>query len=683
MRVKARPSEWSTKRFPGSAKIEWLVFALVLSMFRCLGFLPRVALAFVIATLGATSAVAAEADVRRIWQLLDYVAVDYAGAVKDGAVISEAEYAEMREFSKTSQERLAALEPHAERASLVGEAQALSAAIEAKMSPSEVAALAKALANHLLVVYPVPSSPKEPPKLAAAASLYQAQCASCHGATGKGDGPVAAGLEPPPVAFTDKERARERSPFALYQVISQGLEGTAMASYESLPEADRWALAFYLGQFAHSSEDAGAGEEVWSENTAVRAHLTGLDVFSRTTQADLAKAVGDKPAELTMAYLQMHPEAVVQSRSLSFEVARQKLTQSLQAARSGDVAGANDLALSSYLDGVEPIEPTLATRDKDLLIRIETAMGKYRSLIAAKAPVSELQAQADLIGTLFKEGDTLLSSTGDATAAFLGSFTILVREGLEALLVVVAMVAFLRKAERPDMLRYVHSGWAGALALGGVTWAVATYLVSISGANREVTEGLSSLFAAVVLLSVGMWMHQKSMAGAWQKYIHDKLSAALSRKSAWFMFGLSFIAVYREVFETILFYAALWEQGNHQALMAGFGAGVLVLLVVALALLKFSARLPIGKFFSWSSALVALLAIVLTGKGVSALQEAGWLNASIVNFPRIELLGVYPSAQSLGAQFAMAVLVMAGFWLNARTARLSASRPGIPPRHQV
>ena len=640
-------------------------------MFRCLGFLPRVALAFVIATLGATTAVAAEADVRRIWQLLDYVAVDYAGAVKDGAVISEAEYTEMREFSKTSQERLAALEPHAERATLVAEAQALSAAIEAKKSPNEVATLAKALADHLLVVYPVPSSPKEPPKLAAAASLYQAQCASCHGATGKGDGPAGAKLEPPPVAFTDKERASERSAFALYQVISQGLEGTAMASYESLPEADRWALAFYLGQFAHSSEDAAAGAKVWAENAAVRAHLTGLDVLSRTTQADLAKAVGDKPAELTMAYLQMHPEAVVQSRSLSFDVARQKLTQSLQAARSGDVAGANDLALSSYLDGVEPIEPTLATRDKDLLIRIETAMGKYRSLIAAKAPVSELQAQADLIGTLFKEGDTLLSSTGNATAAFLGSFTILVREGLEALLVVVAMVAFLRKAERPDMLRYVHSGWAGALALGGVTWAVATYLVSISGANREVTEGLTSLFAAVVLLSVGMWMHQKSMAGAWQKYIHDKLSAALSRKSAWFMFGLSFIAVYREVFETILFYAALWEQGNHQALMAGFGAGVLVLVVVAVALLKFSARLPIGKFFSWSSALVAVLAVVLTGKGVSALQEAGWLNASFVSFPRIELLGVYPSAQSLGAQFAMAVLVMAGFWLNARTARLA------------
>ncbi len=246
------------------------------------------------------------------------------------------------------------------------------------------------------------------------------------------------------------------------------------------------------------------------------------------------------------------------------------------------------------------------------------------------------------------------------------------REGLEALLVVVAMLAFLRKAERGDMLRYVHAGWVGALAMGAVTWAIATYFVSISGASREVTEGLSSLFAAVVLLSVGMWMHQKSMAGAWQKYLHDKLSAALSRKSAWFMFGLSFIAVYREVFETILFYAALWEQGNHDAVLGGLVSGAVVLVIIAMALLRFSARLPIGKFFTWSSALVALLAVVLTGKGIAALQEAGWLDAWAFNGPRIDLLGIYPSLQGVGAQLLMAALVLCGFWWNARVARVKA-----------
>lgn len=617
----------------------------------------------------AVAAHAGEADVRRIWQLLDYLAVDYPGAVKDGAVVSASEFEEMREFAKTSQTKLAALEPHPEQAALVTEARALAAAIEAKKSPAEVATLAKSLANHLLAAYPVPSSPATAPQVAQVAAVYQAQCAACHGATGNGDGPAGLKLDPRPVAFTDKERARERSAFALYQTITQGIEGTAMPGFATISESDRWALAFFIGQFAHDDGEVNAGQKVWNESAAVRAQLTSLDSLSRTTQADLAMQVGEAPAAATMAYLHSHPEAVVQNRALSFDVARQKLAQSVQAYEKGEGSRATDLALSAYLDGVEPIEPTLATRDSALLGRIETAMGRYRSLLASKASLPELRAQVNDIDNLFKEADALLGSSADATAAFLGSLTILVREGLEALLVVVAMIAFLRKAERGDMLRYVHAGWVGALTMGVVTWAVATYFVGISGASREVTEGLSSLFAAVVLLSVGMWMHQKSMAGMWQQYIHAKLSAALSRKSAWFMFGLSFIAVYREVFETILFYVALWEQGNHRAVVGGLATGAAVLVLIAFALLRFSARLPIGKFFSWSAGLVAVLAVVLTGKGIAALQEAGWLSAHALNTPRIDLLGIYPSTQTLVAQILMVLLVAVGFAWNGRQSK--------------
>jgi high-affinity iron transporter len=640
------------------------------------GLKKLIALGFTCALLFGLSAGAhaAEADVRRVWQMLDYLAVDYGGAVKDGAVASASEYEEMREFSKASRTRLADLEPHAERAALMSEADRLVAAVDAKEDPTQVAQLAKSLANHLLAVYPVSSSPATPPNMALAGKLYQAQCASCHGASGNGDGPIGLHLQPRPVAFTDKERARERSSFALFQVITQGLDGTPMASFATLPEADRWALAFYVGNFAHTAEAVKQGETVWNSNAAVRAQLTSLDALSRTTQADLAKQVGEEPAALSMAYLHAHPEAVVQNRALSFDVAREKLAQSAQAYELRDFARATDLALSAYLDGVEPIEPTLATRDSKLMGRIETAMGTYRTMVANKVPTADLQAQASEVEAMFKEADSLLSSSADSTSAFLGSFTILLREGLEALLVVVAMIAFLRKAERVDMLRYVHLGWAVALALGVVTWGVATFLVAVSGASREVTEGLSSLFAAAVLLSVGMWMHQKSMAGMWQKYIHDKLSAALDRKSAVFIFGLAFVAVYREVFETILFYAALWEQGSHNAVLGGLVAALLALVAIALALLKFSARLPIGTFFSWSSILVAILAVVLTGKGISALQEAGWINAHALNTPRIDILGIYPSTQVLGAQLLVAAVVVCGFVMNARTARRKVAR---------
>jgi high-affinity iron transporter len=248
----------------------------------------------------------------------------------------------------------------------------------------------------------------------------------------------------------------------------------------------------------------------------------------------------------------------------------------------------------------------------------------------------------------------------------------LLREGLEALLVVVAMVAFLKKADRKDVLPYVHAGWVAALAGGGVTWAVATYLVDLSGASREMTEGFSAIFAAVVLLGVGIWMHQKSMAGRWQAYVKQKLSSALNRRSAMMLFVLSFVTVYREVFETVLFYAALWTGGNGGYMLAGLACGVVVLAGIAWVLLRSSARLPISQFFAASSALVALLAFVLIGKGVAALQKVGVFDITPVAMPQIDLLGIYPSLQTLVAQLVILVIIAASVAFNMRS-----QKPGV------
>lgn len=293
----------------------------------------------------------------------------------------------------------------------------------------------------------------------------------------------------------------------------------------------------------------------------------------------------------------------------------------------------------------------------------------YRSAIA-NGTQAQAEAAAQKLDYLFAEVEKELGGESAAPlTTFLGSLTILLREGLEALLIVVGMVAFLKKANRTDVLRYVHGGWIVALAAGGLTWAVATYFVNISGASREVTEGLSSLFAALVLLSVGLWMHQKSAAGRWQAYLKEKLFSGMSKRSAWALFGLSFIAVYREVFETVLFYSALSADGNGNALLGGFGLGMGLLAILAWVMLRTSARMPIGKFFSISSILVAVLAVVLAGKGVAGLQEAGWLGASPIMAPRIELLGMYPSAETVVAQLIVLLIAISGFTINAYRAR--------------
>lgn len=218
-------------------------------------------------------------------------------------------------------------------------------------------------------------------------------------------------------------------------------------------------------------------------------------------------------------------------------------------------------------------------------------------------------------------------------------------------------------------MAYVHGGWIGALIAGVVTWAVATWVIGISGASRELTEGFGSVFAAVVLLTVGIWMHGKGQADQWQRYIRETMAKALSGRSAWFLFGLAFVVVYREVFETILFYAALTAQGNGAAILAGALTACAVLAAIAWVLLRYSGKLPIGQFFTYSSWLMAALTVVLAGKGVAALQEAGIIDLapwSVV--PRVELLGLFPTVQTVAAQAVMVLAIVVGFNWNRRKA---------------
>jgi high-affinity iron transporter len=636
----------------------------------------RLALLWLCLLAFATPAAAQQADVQTSWRLLDYLAVDYPGAVRDGRVVSASEYKEMSEFAGSVRERLGALPQKAEKAGLVAGADALQAAIARKAPPDEVAALAHGLAAQLIAAYPVPLAPKSIPDAARGDLLFAQNCAACHGAAGDGKGPMAAKLNPPPIAFADRERARQRSLFALYQVIDQGLEGTAMQSFGALPDADKWALAFRVGRFAYPPALAEEGRKLWQSDSALRSLVPDSAALTGLTESSLAQRIGPSKAAAVVAYLRNDPGAVGRQGGSPLTVARAKLRQSLAAYEAGDREAAKALALAAYLDGFEPVEPMLAARDAGLLARVETKMGELRGAIAQGKDVPEVRERVAAIEGLMDESERALApEQGSAASTFLGAFTILVREGLEALLIVVAMLAFLRKADRAEMVRPVHWGWVLALLAGLATWWAATNLIAISGASRELTEGFGSVLAAVILLFVGIWMHGKAQADEWQRYIHDKVGHALSRKSAWFLFLLAFIAVYREVFETILFFAALSAEGRIGALAAGAAAGLGTLALIALMMLRFSRRLPIAKFFSYSSLLIAVLAVVLAGKGVAALQEAGMLGVMPVSWaPRISLLGLYPTVQGLVAQAATLAVLIAGFGRNRRPAnRLAAA----------
>ena len=614
--------------------------------------------------------------VQTTWRLLDYVAVDYPGAVQDGRIVSQLEFDEMREFSASIVERVAALPERPQRPALVRGAAQLQQAIARKAAPADVERLARALGSNLLAAYPVPLAPSAAPDLQRGQALYAANCAACHALDGSARTPASEAMDPPPIDFIDRARARERSLFALYQVISQGLEGTAMQSFAHLPEGDRWALAFRAGQFAYPPRLAEQGERLWRSDPSVRALVPDLRTLVSLTPSALARQIGEERSAAAMAYLRANPSVLVQAEgSGSLTRARDLLSRSAAAYARGERQRAAELALASYLDGFEPVEAVLGARDGGLVAEVEREMGGLRAAIGRGAPAQDVSERAERLQALFTRADAALApEASSAVSTFLGAFAILLREGLEALLIVVAMITFLVRAERRDLLRYVHSGWIGALAAGIATWWAATHIVIISGADRELTEGFGSLLAAAILLFVGVWMHGKAQAGAWQAYVREKLDRALSHGSAWLLFGLSFIAVYREVFETIIFYAALGSQGEGAALVGGTLAGASLLAVIAWAMLRFGRKLPIAKFFQYSAALIAVLAVVLAGKGVAALQEAGMIGVTpLAGFPRSVILGLYPTIETLGAQAAMALLLAAGFYRSRRTAAAAAA----------
>lgn len=608
---------------------------------------------------------------KQLWQMLDYLAVDYGKAVKDGKVANPGEYAEMQEFAHTAERQLAALPATPTQPDLLKGVAALRTAIEAKMAPATVSDQARTLAAGVLAAYPVPVAPLKLPDLRQGAALYQSQCMSCHGASGHADGPLAAKLTPPPIAFADHDRAQQRSVFALQQIITRGVDGTSMPSFAQLSDDERWSIAYFASTLSYQDAERQAGAKLWASRPDLHTAVPTLAALGQTSEAALAKAIGVEAARPVTAYLRSAPEVLSASNVDTLPIAKNKLKESMAALDKGDTAAASRLALSAYLDGFEPVEPALAAKNPALFEEIEKTMGLYRAAVSGRDMPQARELEQRLQARL-TQAQGALGEASDPLSTFIGALTILLREGIEALLVVVAMIAFLKKAGRADVLPYVHAGWIAALAGGGVTWAVATYLVDISGASREMTEGFSAVFAAVVLLGVGIWMHQKSLAGRWQAYVKQKLSSALNKRSAMMLFLLSFVTVYREVFETVLFYAALWTGGNGIYLLAGLGLGMLILSAIAFLLLRSTARLPISQFFAFSSALVAILAVVLMGKGAAALQKVGLLKMTPLTLPRIDVLGFYPSVQTITAQLVILLIIVASVAYNLRSQKKTA-----------
>ncbi|WP_444993853.1 cytochrome c/FTR1 family iron permease [Aliikangiella sp. IMCC44359] len=588
---------------------------------------------------------------RQLLQLVEYIGVDYPEAVANGEIINADEFLEMQQFSNLllnqNQQLL-----NEETSNFNQLANSLEKAINAKRPTQEVRQLTTQLITILLKLSPELSLPSQLLSPAETTHLFQRQCASCHGLTGQGDGIVATQFAPVPTDFTDHERAVNRSLMGMYDAISQGIEGTAMSSFGQLNEQQRWSLTFFVGGLAFKSE----------EQEKVSHQELSLKSFVSQTPNNLASQFPNKRVK-HIGWLRSNPQVFFDNSNSPIDIARQRLNEALIAHQNNELELAKSLTIAAYLDGFEMIENTLDARDTDLRRAIEADMLKLRQAVTDSK--NSLAFSTKLQNTLNKldQAERLLSADALSNSTlFSASLVILIREGLEALLVVLALLTVLIRTDRNDAIRFVHLGWLTALLAGGATWWLAQYVVNISGANREIMEGFAALLAAIVLFYVGFWMHSKTQAEQWQAYINQHVKHHLSQGTLWGIASLTFIAVYREVFETVLFYQSLLAQSHPEQYVSiggGFLFGAALLLGIAWVMVRFSVKMPLGQFFSFTTYLMLALSFVLMGKAVAALQEAAFIMHSPLPIDiTFEWLGIHSTWEGILAQSLILILSM-------------------------
>lgn len=608
---------------------------------------------------------AMEADDRAqtIVHMLDYVGVDYPESVRDGQVIHAEEYAEQREFAAQALILLGQLPAVPEQDTLMQEARELVTRIEAKASGREISALAGRLLTAVIEAWQLSVAPRQPPDLQQGGKLFAQQCAGCHGTQGRGDGPLAKGMEPAPRNFHEDTRMRQRSLYGLYNTITLGVTGTAMRAFREFSEADRWALAFFSASLRASPELVSKGESFWRQGEGRTAFHS---MRTLVTQTPDQQASAGSTIDAVRAYLTRQPHVLQTATHEPLAFSRTKIDEAAKVYAQGNRIEARRLAIAAYLEGFELIESALNNVDASLRAETEREMMALRTAIDEGRSSEAVAAQTTHVKTLLdRAADALAGGSLSPNTAFVSSLVILLREGLESILIVSTIVAFVVKTGRRDALPYIHFGWIGALALGAVTWALARYMLSISGANRELTEGITALLAAVMLLYVGWWLHSRSNAQAWNRYVREQLNTALARRTLWAMAGISFLVVYREMFEVILFYETLWSQAGavgHESVLWGIAAATVLLVLIGGMILRYSVRLPIGPFFAVASILLALMAVIFVGNGIAALQEAGVLDVTRIRFVSLPFLGIHPTVQTLVPQVLTLALIAFGVW---------------------
>jgi high-affinity iron transporter len=452
--------------------------------------------------------------------------------------------------------------------------------------------------------------PARPPSLARGAAVYRERCAACHGETGRGDGPKAKSLKgPPPASLADPAVMGGTSLLEIYRRIAIGVPGTAMPEFaDDVSEQDRWAVAAYVAALQYGGSATAA----------------------------------------------------------AFAAVRRQVDTAL-AARSPRIA------FDAYLT-FEQVETEVRARNAGLAGELEAAFDALRTRVARAEPQELAAIRQRLLGGL-ERAERVVADRPSAMSLFVSSFFLLLREGFEAILIVAALMTFLTKAGAPERRRDVARGAWGAVLASLITWALVEALFHFTPGQRGAIEGFTMLLAAAVLFYVSYWLLSKIEAAKWTTFVKDKMESALSSGSGLALSAVAFLAVYREGFETILFYKALFSSGGGGGggatvpVLGGMAAGAVGLLAVYVVINQLGLRVAMKPFFAVTGVMLYYMAFVFAGKGVAELQEGGVARLTVVEgVPRIPMLGIYPTVESLAVQGLLLVLAVVALVWTMRSA---------------
>jgi high-affinity iron transporter len=639
------------------------------------------------------------ATARRIADVTAIALDEYVVGVIGGRVVSEDELREARLFIEEARRAADQLPADARDAALPFLNELAAGVTALRPLPDlrrQLTGLRESLEQTLSVILdPMPTGP---PSLVRGEELYAESCQQCHGPAGAGDGTLAASLDPPPADLTDTAALRSSSPVDFFRKLNVGVAGTAMPGFnEQFGLDDRWALALYSSLLRYTPEqlNEGAAElsRLCDDCDLVVSDFELTALLSDDSLATLVAARMNRSREQasmsTVAYARAAGAierlggngALAAARVVAR--AKQEVASVMEVARSGEGQAAATGVLDAYIV-FEEIETSVRARNGRAATRVEQAFTQLRGALlsgGAWADVVEAHLEVDesLDGAL-----AILNQTSSPTSLFGQSFVIMLREGLEAILIIGALMAFLVKAGAPERKSDVGWGVVAALAASALTAVGFSTMFRSARQHQEAIEGITMLVAAAVLFWVSYWLVSKIELRKWQDFVRSKMQNALRSERAFALSAVGFLAVYREGFETVLFYAALFTTsdgsvGASTGIVSGILVGLAILGVVYFLMQRYSLHLPLKPFFGVTSALLYVMAFSFAGQGVAELQEGGIISVTPLSWmPSVPVLGIFPTTQTLFSQLLIATALLGAllwvFWIGPRVVRVSSER---------